>query len=159
MTKSAKSTSLISLALGLLLVGLLLLAEKAPASPDQIAQLRAAVERAESALQLAGLGCEVMAEPESRASCHAALDSASVPVHVARGVLQVAEACQEGDAGASCRAVQIAQAERLLPEVRRIAEEVSTPAASASGEAGGASGAGGEGPGPPSSALPAPEPP
>lgn len=139
MTKSAKSTSLISLALGLLLVGLLFLAEKAPATPDQLAQLRSAVERAESALQLAGLGCEVMAEREDRVACHAALEAASRPVHVARGVLQVTEACQEGSAGEVCRATQIAQAERLLPEVRRIAEDAAAPAppaASASGEAG-----------------------
>lgn len=155
MTKSAKSTSLISLALGLLLVGLLLLAEKAPASPDQLQTLRAAVERAESALQIAGLGCEVMPEPEDRASCHAALDSASVPVHVARGVLQVAAACQEGDAGEACRAAQLAQAERLLPEVRRVAEQVASPAASASSSAksGGAGGEAPDGPAPPASSL------
>lgn len=165
MTKSAKSTSLISLALGLLLLGLLLLAERTPASPDQLAQLRSAVERAEAALQLAGLGCEVMVEPAARADCHAALDGASVPVRVARGVLQVAEACQEGDAGESCRATQIAQAEQLLPEVRRIAEQLAAPTTSASGEAagtggeGGAGGSGGEGPEPPASALPLPEPP
>lgn len=136
MTRTAKSTSLISLALGLLLVGLLLLAERTPASSDQLAQLRTAVERAEAALQLAGLGCEVMAEREDRVACHAALEAASRPVHVARGVLQVAEACQEGSAGEVCRATQIAQAERLLPEVRRIAEDATAPAASASGEAG-----------------------
>lgn len=162
MTRS-ESTSLISLALGLLLVGLLLLAEKSPASPDQLAQLRSAVERAEAALQLAGLGCEVMTEPAARADCHAALDSASVPVHVARGVLQVAEACQEGDAGESCRATQIAQAEQLLPEVRRVAEQLAAPAASGeaagAGGEGGAGGSGGEGPEPTASALPLPEPP
>lgn len=137
MTTSARTTTLLSLLAGALVLGLLLLASSpGTLSPDQLDQLRRSTEQAEQALHLARLGCELLPVPEDRASCHLALAGAEVPVKIARGILATSEACGSGSAGEACRAAQTKAAERLLPEVRRVVEQLQTrPLASASASA------------------------
>jgi hypothetical protein len=128
MTDSARTTTLLSLvACALLLVALLW--GGAPRSEDELDQLRRAVAQGEAALHLARLGCELHPEPEERADCHQALAAAELPLKVARGVLVTADACGEG-AGA-CRDAQLARARELLPEARRLVEQLAASSASA----------------------------
>lgn len=153
MTTSARTTTLLSLAVGALVLGLLLLSSRAPLSADQLEQLRRATDQAEQSLHLARLACELLPVPEDRAQCHLALAGAELPVKVARGILATNEACATGSAGEACRAAQTKAAEQLLPEVRRVVEQLQAhPPASASASASGAPEPPPEVPDPPASA-------
>lgn len=116
------TTALTAIACALILVALLWAG--APRSEDELEQLRRATAQGEAALHLARLGCELIEDPERRADCHQALGVVALPVEVARGVLATADACAAGDD--PCRAAQLAQARALLPEVRRVVEELAS---------------------------------
>ncbi len=137
MTSSARTTTLLSLLAGALVLGLLLLASSpGTLTPDQLDQLRRSTDQAEQALHLARLGCELLPEPQDRASCHLGLAGAEVPVKLAKGILATSEACGSGSAGEACRTAQTKAAEQLLPEVRRVVETLQArPVASASASA------------------------
>lgn len=137
MTSSARTTTLLSLLAGALVLGLLLFVSgPGTFTPDQLDQLRRSTDQAEQSLHLARLACELLPEPQDRASCHLALAGAEVPVRLARGVLATSEACASGSAGEACRAAQTRAAEQLLPEVRRVVEQLQArPLASASASA------------------------
>lgn len=134
---SARTTTLLSLLAGALVLGLLLFfSGPGTLTPDQLDQLRRSTDQAEQALHLARLGCELLPVPEDRASCHLALAGAEVPVKLARGILATSEACGSGSAGEACRTAQAKAAEQLLPEVRRVVEQLQArPLASASASA------------------------
>lgn len=135
MTSSARTTTLLSVIAGAIILGLLLWASQ-PRTEGELDQLRRSTEQAEQSLHLARLGCELLPEPEDRASCHLALAGAEVPVKIARGILATSEACGSGSAGEACRAAQTKAAEQLLPEVRRVVEQLQArPVASASASA------------------------
>jgi len=154
MTTSARTTTILSIAAGALVLGLLLLSSSAPLSADQIEQLRRATDQAEQSLHLARLACELLPVPEDRAQCHLALMGAEVPVKVARGILATSEACASGSAGEACRAAQTRAAEQLLPEVRRVVEQLQRPVVSASASASSAPEPPPEVPDPPAASAP-----
>jgi hypothetical protein len=145
MTTSARTTTLLSVAAGLLVLGLLLLSSRAPLDASELDQLRRSTGQAEALLALARLQCDLREEPADRAECHLLVDGMALPVKVARGVLTTADACPPGALGEGCQRTQIEQARVLLPEVRRLVE---TAAPGSSGAAAGDGPAVGVGPAP-----------
>lgn len=122
MTTSARTTTLLSVAAGLLVLGLLLLSSRAPLDASELDQLRRSTSQAEAVIALARLQCDLREEPADRTECHLLMDGMALPVKVAKGVLATAEACPPGALGETCQRTQVEQARTLLPEVRRLVE-------------------------------------
>jgi hypothetical protein len=154
MTTSARTTTLLSVLAGALILGLLLWSSSAPLTADQLEQLRRATDQAESQIHLARLACELQPEPADRTQCHLMVAGAEVPVKIARQVIATNEACATGSAGEACRAAQTKAAEQLLPEVRRVVEQLQRPMASASASASSAPEPPPEVPDPPAASAP-----
>jgi hypothetical protein len=121
------TTLLAALASALILVALLWASRPHP--DDDLDQLRRATAQADAALHLARLGCELVEDSERRQDCHQGLSVAGLPLQVARGVLATADACALADE--PCRDAQLARARELLPEARRLVEQLAASSASA----------------------------
>lgn len=155
LTTSARTTTLLSVLAGAIILGLLLWSSSAPLTADQLDQLKRATDQAESQIHLARLACELQPEPADRAQCHLMVAGAEVPVKIARQVIATNEACASGGAGEACRAAQTKAAEQLLPEVRRVVEQLQAhPPTSASASASSAPEPPSETPDPPAASAP-----